>query len=511
MHFKKLLSTRVKCICSDLMQSAKETFSHMGDIFDDSNVISLYSANSLNPPPQYIYNFLASERWSDNFYTSTKGNTDLLAALSTKAVSEKITFSSSENIAITAGGSNGFAALSYALLDEGDIILALAPTHILFANTVHAFGGRMELVEATFDQQENRYRVTPQTLAQTIEYFEEQGKQIKALFVVNPRNVDGDVLTENDISELAPLIEHKDLLVIEDRVYKGLQYDFGRGKATFFAHHPLTHKRTLTIDSVSKRYGATQWRLGWIYGPETIIEAAKEYVMQSIWSPAEKYQKCAAQMIRAELAEGDQNIQQEHVRYFKNIHETYSKRRDLSLLLINGRKQYNKLRCNYPGLRSIHELLTIYHDSLQKKSIDLSGIKGMRTPVIPCAAMFILMQAESDLFKRIPSSIPLKDLIFTRIVYRQLNIAMLPPNDLTLPKEDNLFRVEFGIDINDLLTAYGRLQKFMNLWMTAEDHIIAEMVDDALKGIAKEKFALEYISESESYSNKTPYKIKRSA
>ena len=96
----------------------------------------------------------------------------------------------------------------------------------------------------------------------------------KALILCNPSNPCGKVFTMGEMEEIAELAKRYDAFVIIDEVYEYIIYDGNRHIS--MAALPGMYERTITCSSLSKTYSMTGWRLGYLIGPERVIEAAKK-------------------------------------------------------------------------------------------------------------------------------------------------------------------------------------------------------------------------------------------
>ena len=96
----------------------------------------------------------------------------------------------------------------------------------------------------------------------------------KALILCNPSNPCGKVFTMGEMEEIAELAKRYDAFVITDEVYEYIIYDGNRHIS--MAALPGMYERTITCSSLSKTYSMTGWRLGYLIGPERVIETAKK-------------------------------------------------------------------------------------------------------------------------------------------------------------------------------------------------------------------------------------------
>lgn len=465
-----------------LADKALKTFTYIGEGFSDPDVIQFFDARAIRSIPDYCAEFLDNMHHSvpENFYTSIAGENALVTALSLKAMEQGLYYNGPENIVVTAGAVNGFHALCHSLCDEGDVILALSPSYILFSGAVKAFGGEMMLVPSV--RNGNAFCIDPATLENKIQDIEKSGRNVKAVLVINPTNIDSRCWTRDEIDRLAPILHKHDLMIIEDRVYDGLQYAPPSNPA-FFANHPDLANRTVTLDSVSKRFGATQWRIGWICGPETLVDHARSAVMQSVWSPNSKYQIATALMIMAGLNE--RNIPQtalghlarqhkpEQEKYENDVREDYAFRRDLCFMLIHGQTAYSRLAT--PDMKSVLDLQKKFADLIENAPDLHEGVNGFSTPVIPQAGMFLLIQASETLLNKL-SGYQDRDLILARLLYKEAGVVCLPPSELTLPENENLFRIEFGIDLENIIEGLSRINKMTTYLLESSPEVIEHLI-----------------------------------
>jgi len=469
--YNRALSRRadVKPPQNSLAGKVHKTFAYIGDGFSDPTSVIFTSAKAVYDVPAFGKKILATlqDEVPENFYTPTAGESELLDTLSDQGARLGLAYTDKDNIVVTAGAVNAFYSLCHSLCDSGDVILALSPSYILFANAVNSFGGELVLVPSHLD---GKFRITPEALEQKIEEVTAQGRKIKAVLAVNPTNIDGQCWTKEDIDALAPILKAHKLLLIEDRVYDGLQYD-RPVDAGFFGAHPQLKNQTVTIDSVSKRYGATQWRIGWLYAPKEIASAARSAVMQTVWSPNSKFQKATARMIRAGLDENKNTSA--HQSYFSTLHDQYKIRRDLCIYLIYGASNYASLP--FKDMTPAHEIRARFADILSRYEHLEEGVCGFTAPILPQAGMFLLVQAESNLFSRFETCNN-PDLVFARLLYKVGGVMMLPPTELTLPETARMFRMEFGTSLEDLVEGLSRMSRFAKLLNELSDEDLKELI-----------------------------------
>lgn len=94
---------------------------------------------------------------------------------------------------------------------------------------------------------------------------------IRVLLIVTPGNPTGYVLTEEDLSHLTRIAERHDLLVVSDESYDRLVYDGRQHRSPLSA--PALRKRSVLIRSFTKSFAMPGWRVGYMVGPTTLIDA----------------------------------------------------------------------------------------------------------------------------------------------------------------------------------------------------------------------------------------------
>lgn len=166
-----------------------------------------------------------------------------------------------ENIAITVGGMEALFLSLYCMIDEGDEVIVFAPYYINYLQMIELCGGKAVIVDA-YDAQKGLYvrrdvleaAVTDRTIA---------------IIINSPNNPTGDVFSREALRDISAVAEAHDLSLISDEVYRTLLYDGLAHESVL--QFPEAAGRTLVVDSMSKEYSMTGWRIGYAFGPEKII------------------------------------------------------------------------------------------------------------------------------------------------------------------------------------------------------------------------------------------------
>lgn len=213
-------------------------------------------------------------------YAPNAGLLSLRRAISKNGFIAKDFFDPECEIMVTNGGMGAFALIMQVVLEPGDQVLIQDPQYLNFEKTISYCGGVAVPVPTTFeggfcmDADEIRRRYV-------------KGKT-KMLIVNSPNNPTGEVIPEDKLREIAKVAVELDLLVLSDEVYGMLLYD--GAKPLSISQYPGMKERTIVVNSFSKAYAMTGWRLGYVAGPRGIIDRmtkVQEYFNSCINTPAQ--------------------------------------------------------------------------------------------------------------------------------------------------------------------------------------------------------------------------------
>ncbi len=164
---------------------------------------------------------------------------------------------SADNVLVTVGATEGFMATMLSMVNPGDEVLYPDPGFVLYKPHIRIAEGKPVpyplRIENDFvpTQEDLQERITPKT---------------KAIIVNSPGNPTGGVLEEKDIKMIIDLAEDHDLVIISDEVYFNLVYD--SEPHTFLGKYD----KLVFINSFSKEFAMTGWRLGYIIAPREYVE-----------------------------------------------------------------------------------------------------------------------------------------------------------------------------------------------------------------------------------------------
>ena len=225
-------------------------------------------------------------------YTDALGTLALRQALSTHYQAHHGLSIDPKRIAITTGSSAGFNLAFLTLFDAGDSVAIARPGYPAYRNILAALG--LDVVEVPVTE-ETQFTLTPESLeaAQAA-----SGKRLKGVLLASPANPTGTVTGRAALKALADYCADHSIAFISDEIYHGLTFV---GEETSALE--LTDE-AIVINSFSKYYCMTGWRIGWMVLPERLVRPI-ERVAQSLYISAPELSQIAAEAALGAGAELD--------------------------------------------------------------------------------------------------------------------------------------------------------------------------------------------------------------
>ena len=224
----------------------------MFDMADDDAVQLGLGEPDFQPPEIAIEAFSKAMKDGKNKYTTTAG----LPALRQKIAEmwhHRIPELNASNVCITMSGTNGLLDIFLALVGPGDNVLIPEPYFPLYPSDVVICGGEPNLYPCTF---ENGF-------VPTIEDLESRVDENTVAVLYNfPSNPTGGNVTASQRDELVAFASEHDLWLITDEVYDRIVYD---GQHVSFLG--AGYDRVIMVQSFSKTFAMTGWRIGYILSP----------------------------------------------------------------------------------------------------------------------------------------------------------------------------------------------------------------------------------------------------
>ena len=234
------------------------------------------------------------------FYTSNAGLKELRVAIAEYLRRRfEVSYDPLHEILVTVGGSEGIDVALRAMLDPGDEVLIPEPCYVSYVPCVVLADGVPVTIEL---KEENQFRLTKEELLAAIT------DKTKILVMPFPNNPTGGVMRREDLEEIAQVCIEKDIYVLSDEIYSELTYGADH---VSIASLPGMKERTLLINGFSKSYAMTGWRLGYICGPQVIVEQMTKIHQFAIMCAPTNSQYAAVEALR----HGDADVAQMRTAY----------------------------------------------------------------------------------------------------------------------------------------------------------------------------------------------------
>ncbi|KQR35581.1 1-aminocyclopropane-1-carboxylate deaminase [Rhizobium sp. Leaf155] len=281
-------------------RSAVEPF-HAMDILAEANrrrqagrpVISMAVGQPSHPAPKAALEAAETALKHGRIgYTDALGLRELREAISAHYRLRHQVIIDPARIAVTTGSSAAFNLAFLALFDAGDAVAIARPGYPAYRNILKALGLNVVEVPVTA---ETGYTLTPASLerAET-----KAGCKLKGVLLASPANPTGTVTGRDALKRLATYCDSRDIAFISDEIYHGLTFVGDETSAV-----EVTDK-AIIINSFSKYYCMTGWRVGWMVLPEELIRPV-ECLAQSMYISAPELSQLAAAAAFSAQAELD--------------------------------------------------------------------------------------------------------------------------------------------------------------------------------------------------------------
>ena len=350
------------------------------------------------PPPSALTDRLKEvAAQGPHQYSVTYGAADFREALALKqgaAIGRRI--DPEREVVVTCGATEAMMCALMAVCNPGDQVIVFSPFYENHGADAILSGAEPVFVplvppEYNFDPDvlENAFRQKP-----------------KAIIACNPSNPSGKVFTREELLLIGRFAEEYDAFVITDEVYEHIVY--APFEHTYFSSLPGMFERSLTISSLSKTYSVTGWRLGYLIGPPTVVEAARkvhDFLTVGAPSPLQ-----AAAVVGLRM----------------------------------GRSYYEDLRALYT----------------RKRAFFLEGLNRADIPHnLPQGAYFVL--ADISDFLRQSRFKGFSDLDFCEWMVREVGVAAVPGSSFFKEPVRPLIRLHFAREEATLAEAIARLERMM--------------------------------------------------
>jgi aspartate aminotransferase len=254
---------------------------------DGHPLVSLMRGQPDTPTPTHIIEAARKAlRDGRTGYPDNQGEPSLRRAVAEKLEREQgLSYDPDREILITDGATLGVCAALGALVDQRRRVMLPDPIYDAYEAPIALWGSSPAPVHAVL--RDGRFTFGSSQL----DAAWVTGTDV--LLLNTPWNPVGTVLYREELSDITGFAEKNDCLVISDEIYESLIYD-GRRHVSTASVSADARERTILINSLSKTYAMTGWRVGYCAGPEEIIRAMLLVLQQSSRGPATFVQDAAA-------------------------------------------------------------------------------------------------------------------------------------------------------------------------------------------------------------------------
>ena len=323
------------------------------------------------------------------FYTSNAGLKELRMEICNYLKNRyDLSYDYEKEVLITVGGSEAIDIAFRAMLDPGDEVIIPMPSYVSYLPCCELADGKPVVINL---KNENEFKLTADELKEAIT------DKTKLLILPFPNNPTGAIMTREELEPIAKIVKEHDLYVISDEIYSELSY---KGDHVSIASFPGMKERTLVINGFSKGFAMTGWRLGYVCGPQIIIEQMFKVHQYAIMCAPTNSQYAALVGLQTCMKEVEQ------------MRESYDERRRFLM------KEFRRI-----GLPCFEPFVAFY--------------------VFPCIKEFGMTSEE-----------------FATELLKDQKVAVVPGTAFGDCGEGFL-RISYAYSLDDLRTAIGRLEAFI--------------------------------------------------
>ncbi len=240
-------------IAMDVLRSATQREAAGAD------VIHLEVGQPGTPAPQAVR--AAARRALDGArigYTDALGTAPLRAAIAAHYRAQYDVAVEPGEVVATTGSSAAFQLAFLAAFEAGDRVALAVPGYPAYRNILTALGIEPVLIEVGNN---THYQPTPELLA--------EAGPLDGLIVASPANPTGTMIAAADIALLVHYCRDRGIRLVSDEIYHGITYETPAASARSFGHEAIV------VNSFSKYYSMTGWRLGWMLAPPDLARSVE--------------------------------------------------------------------------------------------------------------------------------------------------------------------------------------------------------------------------------------------
>ncbi len=233
------------------------------------DIIALWYGEPDRPTPEFICQAAAASLANgDTFYTENFGIPELRTALAEYMSGLYRRPIHEERIAVTASGMSATNLMQQVLTDPGDNVVVTAPVWPNLIETVRTMGGEPRFAWLQFGNQ--GWSLDLERM------FDMVDGRTRAILINSPSNPTGWVMNHDEMTKVLEFCRARGIWVLSDEVYARVVYD--RPAAPSFLDIAAPDDRLVVVNSFSKSWCMTGWRLGWLTAPPALMPTLEKMI-----------------------------------------------------------------------------------------------------------------------------------------------------------------------------------------------------------------------------------------
>lgn len=195
-------------------------------------------------------------------YTEASGIFALRQAIAEKLKKDNNLNYEANQIIVSNGAKHSLFNALFALVSDSDEVIVPSPYWLTYPELIRLCGAKPVFAQT---KAENGFKLTAEQLQKNIT------KKTKAIILNSPCNPTGAVYTKKELTDIAEILQDKDIYIISDEIYEKLIYN---GEHISIASiSQKMYEKTVVINGMSKSYSMTGWRIGYLAAPLKIAKA----------------------------------------------------------------------------------------------------------------------------------------------------------------------------------------------------------------------------------------------
>ena len=323
-----------------------------------NNVIDFTLGDPDYQTPNTIKNAACQAILSGNTkYSANAGLPKLRQVISNRIKQETgVHYEPMSEVLVSVGAMEALYLTLFCSIESGDEVIIPAPYWINYKHMVELCGGEPVIVET---QEEQDFIVTAEQIANAVT------DKTVAIILNSPNNPTGTIYDRKTLEKIARIAKEKDLIIIWDECYKNIVYD-GVEFVSILSLKDIKDN-VVVINSCSKEYSMTGWRIGYAAAPKELI-ANMTKVQENIAACASLPSQYAAIEAWGNECEEKQMMRQ-----------GFERRRNV---LINGIKNIGKLSCKVPK-GTFYAFVNIAKTNMDSQTFAYSLLEHKQVAVVP--------------------------------------------------------------------------------------------------------------------------------